>query len=571
MNNNYIEDSGLQVGFYARVGNASQLTEGTLWKAALYARLSREDGDKEESDSISNQKDLLNSYVKGKQDIEVVSVYEDDGYTGVNFQRPDFQKMMNEIQVGNINCVIVKDLSRLGRNHIEMGKLLERFFPFMGVRFIAVNEGYDSLTPNQTDGLIIPFKNLVNDAYCADTSRKIRSQFEVKRKNGEYIGPFVAYGYTKDPKDHHRLLIDEDAAQIVQNIFAWKIGGMSLQGIANRLNEKGVPSPLEHKKQNGSKYKTKFQANPRAVWTPVAVGRILKNELYAGVLTQGATTTPNYKVKRRIMRAVQERVRVEQSEYAIISAEDFALVNTLLRKDTRVAPGSNTVYLFSGMLYCGDCGQNLVRKNVPSSKQKNVYHICSTYKKGKGCKSHSISEKALYEAVFHMVTLHIRECAKIGEVLAFIGDMPMQQINAQGIQRQIEAKKAEVAKLGRRQVRLFEDYDDGLMNRDEYTNMKAIFSAQADEAEKALELLMQELDNIIHNRTENSRWIEHFKKYHNLQSLTRSAVVELIERIIVYEGGKIEVVPRYKADFEDALRYIESLSADSLSSERRAM
>ena len=170
---------------FNRTAVPCRMADIQLWKSALYTRLSRDDGDKVESDSIVNQKDLLHSYMENRQDMELYSVYEDDGYTGVNFERPDFQRLIADIQAGLVNCVIVKDLSRLGRNHIEMGKLLERFFPFMGVRFIAVNDGYDSLTSNpQTDNLMIPFKNLLNDAYCADTSRKIRSHFEVSRKKG---------------------------------------------------------------------------------------------------------------------------------------------------------------------------------------------------------------------------------------------------------------------------------------------------------------------------------------------------------------------------------------------------
>lgn len=569
---NFLDNTGFMAACYNRTAAPNRLPENQIWQSALYARLSREDGDKEESDSISNQKDLLRSYVENRQDMELYSVYEDDGYTGVNFERPDFQRLISDIQAGLVNCVIVKDLSRLGRNHIEMGKLLDRFFPFMGVRFIAVNDGYDSLTSNsQTDNLMIPFKNLLNDAYCADTSRKIRSQFEVKRKKGDFIGPFAAYGYRKDPENHNRLLIDEEAAQTVRNIFAWKLGGMSQQGIADRLNELGVPSPSEYKKQKGSKYRTAFQSNIRATWTPVAVGRILKNELYAGVLTQGITTTPNYKVKKRVTKAESEWVRIERNHEAIISQEDFNLVNGLLKLDTRIAPGADSVYLFSGMLQCGDCGQNLVRKNVPNGKKKHYYYICSTYKRGGGCKSHSISEKALYDAVFQTLTLHIGECAKIGEVLAFIGNMPLQQLEAQRFQRQIDAIQDSIKKLKRRQVRLYEDFTDGLISREEYVEFKDIFSGQTETAEKTLERLLRELDSMVNNRTEKSVWLEHFRKYHNLQVLTRNVVVELIEKIIIHEGGRIEVLPRYQAAFEDALHYIDSLPPDGLSSERRAI
>ncbi len=196
--------TGARAPIFADFGDGGR--DSVVWKAAAYVRLSRDDGDKEESDSVVNQKDLIRSFVGKKQNIELAAEpYVDDGYSGVNYDRPDFQRLLEDIKSGRINCVIVKDLSRLGRNYIETGRLIEHFFPYMGVRFIAINDNYDSQNHNkQTDDLIVPFKNLINDAFCADTSRKIRSQFEVKRQKGDCIAPFAAFGYVKDPQDHNR-------------------------------------------------------------------------------------------------------------------------------------------------------------------------------------------------------------------------------------------------------------------------------------------------------------------------------------------------------------------------------
>ncbi len=555
---------------YADFGGA-HASSGEVWQAAAYVRLSRDDGDKEESDSVTNQKDLIQAFIRRKQDIELAAEpYVDDGYSGVNYDRPGFQRLLEDIKSGLVNCVIVKDLSRLGRNYIETGKLIEHFFPYMGVRFIAINDNYDSQSHNrQTDDLIVPFKNLINDAFCADTSRKIRSQFELKRQNGDFISPFAAYGYMKDPNNRNRLLADETAAAVVRDIFKWKIGGMSQQGIADRLNELGVASPLEYKKGNGSKFRTSFQKTSAAKWTPVAVGRILKNELYTGVLAQGKTTTPNYKIRERTQKAPGEWVRVEESHEAIIPASDFMLVAALLKKDTRIGSGENAVYLFSGMLFCGDCGETLIRKSVSGKGgAKYVYHVCNTHKKGGGCTSHSINDKALYDAVFHTIAAHIRACEEIGKVLAAIEDMPLQQADALRIQKRIADKEAELDKLEKRKLRLYEDYNDGVIPKDDYISFRAAFAKQSEDAEKALIRLNQELSDIVNNRAAGTLWIEHFKKHHNIQSLTRAAVVELIERIIIFEGGRIEVVPRYRANYENALRYLAVLSKDT-SEERR--
>ena len=533
-----------------------------IWRTGGYSRLSREDGDKEESDSISNQKELIRAFAGKLTDITLVESYEDDGYTGVNYERPGFQHMLQDIKSGKINCVLVKDLSRLGRNYIETGKLLERFFPFMGVRFISINDAYDSKNHNpQTDNLIIPFKNLINDAYCADISKKIRSQFEVRRKSGDFIGSFAAYGYKKSSGHKNRLEIDEDTAPVVRDIYQWKISGMGQQGIADKLNALGVPSPLEYKKSCGSKFSTVFSANARTKWNAAAVGRILKNDLYIGVLTQGMSTTPNYKIKQRIKKPQTEWVRIEQAHDAIIGYDDFGLVQRLLSYDTRITPGGDGVYLFSGLLYCGDCGRGLVRKPVKDSEY--AYFVCSTYKKG-GCTSHRISEKLLYDSVFGALSGHIRDCVEISRVLSFINDMTLHRLETEKFQKQIADKESEIKKLANRRVKLYEDYTDGVINRDEYERFKAIFETRSSEAEAALITLRGELERAV-SGGESNLWIDYFKKYENMRNLTRQAVVELIERIDVYEDKRLEVKMRYLAEFEDTACYIEHVRNKTLS------
>ncbi|MCX4325345.1 MAG: recombinase family protein, partial [Lachnospiraceae bacterium] len=225
------------------------MRERHIYSAAIYVRLSKEDGDvsdasRAESNSISNQRELIKDFLKEKTDIRVVSERVDDGFSGVDFERPAFQSMLEDIRQGKVDCVVVKDLSRFGRNYIESGRYIEKIFPMLGVRFIAVNDGYDSLAgKSQTDEIVIPFKNLINDAYCRDISVKIRSHLDIKRRKGEFIGSFAVFGYQKDEGDHNRLVVDEYAAKVVRDIFAWKRAGMSQQGIADRLNREGVLCP----------------------------------------------------------------------------------------------------------------------------------------------------------------------------------------------------------------------------------------------------------------------------------------------------------------------------------------
>ena len=251
----------------------------TRYRTALYLRLSREDGDKTESDSIANQRTLLEAYTADHPELCIVDEFVDDGYSGSNFERPAFQNLFRELEQGTINCVLVKDLSRFGRNYIEVGRYLERIFPVMRVRLIAVTDNYDSQSAWKTsDSIMVPMRNLLNDAYCRDISVKIKSQLAVKRKRGDFVGSFAAYGYQKDPSNHTKLIVDELAAETVQDIFRWKISGMNNQSIADRLNAKKVPSPAARKLQSGAKLSLHFRKSdePRGLprqWTAFCTTR----------------------------------------------------------------------------------------------------------------------------------------------------------------------------------------------------------------------------------------------------------------------------------------------------------
>lgn len=281
--------------------NSQKKTQQTRYRTALYLRLSREDGDKTESDSIANQRTLLEAYAADHPELCIVDEFVDDGYSGSNFERPAFQRLFRELEQGTINCVLVKDLSRFGRNYIEVGRYLERIFPVMRVRLIAVTDNYDSQSAWKTsDSIMVPMRNLLNDAYCRDISVKIKSQLVVKRKRGDFVGSFATYGYRKDPTNHSKLIVDELAAENVQSIFRWKISGMSNQGIADRLNARKVPSPATRKLQSGAKLSLHFRKSDEPPWSAKAVDRILHNEVYIGKLVQGKTRRLDYRSKKKM-------------------------------------------------------------------------------------------------------------------------------------------------------------------------------------------------------------------------------------------------------------------------------
>ena len=524
------------------------------YKACIYTRLSKDDGDKPESDSISNQKALIRDFLKNHPEIQAVSEKSDDGYSGVNFDRPGFQEMMDEIRSGKVDCVIVKDLSRFGRNYIEAGNYIERVFPFIGVRFIAINDSYDSADRNQSDSLVVPFKNLINDAYCKDISVKIRTQLEIKRKKGEFIGAFAAYGYLKDPNDHNRLVVDTFASEVVRAIFRWKLEGMSQGDIAERLNAQGVLCPMEYKLSLGMKVQTGFRSNRRAVWSWSSVSRILTNEIYTGVLVQGKVSTPNYKVKKFMEKDASEWVRVEGAHEAIIDEDTFRVTQELLKKDVRRAPEKGKVYPLSGYLVCADCGQNMVRKSASSRGRRYAYYVCSGHKHGNGCSPHSIREEELFEGVLAAMQGHIRAVADMTRMMETLRSLPESRRNVVNYDVQIVKLKEEIEKNQRYKMKLYDNLQDGLIGEDEYFLFKKNYTERIGDAERAIRHLEEERADAVSSSIPEQQWAEVFMKYKNLTELDRKAVVDMVDAIRVFEDRRIEVSFRYAGEFEHTMK-----------------
>lgn len=537
-----------------------------IYKAAIYVRLSKEDGDvsdasKAESNSISNQKELIKDFLKDKQDIVIVSERVDDGYSGVNFERPAFQLMLEDIKQGKVDCVVVKDLSRFGRNYIESGRYIEKIFPMLGVRFIAINDNYDSLTgKSQTDEIVIPFKNLINDAYCRDISIKIRSHLDVKRRKGEFIGSFTIYGYAKDEHDHNKIVIDEYAAGVVRDIYQWKISGMSQQRIADKLNDMGVLSPAEYKKSCGIKYSANLQTKKQAIWSAVAITRILTNESYTGTLIQGKVTTPNYKVNKTVIKDEEDWVVIPNAFEAIITKEQFDMVQEILKKDTRVAPDKKSVYLFSGIAVCGDCGRQMSRKVSTVSGKKYVYYMCSANKKEGVCSSHRIREDELEKVVVTYLNSYIDELENIQHFLEFIDKLPYQEVNVKRLNMRIVQLEEDAQKYEKLKVSVYEDLKDELISKEEYISMKQEFEKRRRAALDSIAQIKIEIETLASRNGKHHEWIESFLANKGIEKLERNVVVELIDYIRIYEDKRIEIVFRYADNYKEILnqiRYIQ--------------
>lgn len=538
-------------------GNAMK---GTEWKehgknpyaAAVYLRLSKEDGDvckencKKESNSITNQKQLIYDFIKDKEDICVYKEYVDDGYTGSDFLRPSFQEMIKDMEAGKINLIIVKDLSRFGREYIEAGRYLQKVFPASGVRFIAVTDHYDSLTAGRTEkNIVIPLKNFVNDAYSADLSVKIKSHLESKRGNGEYTGAYVSYGYIKDRDNHNRLAVDPVAGENVRRIFRWKMGGMSNARIAQRLNALGIPAPADYKRSLGIRYKSGFQKGFYSRWSPTAVGRILSDPLCKGLVVQGKKERINHKIKKMAARPESEWSCFQQKDLGFIGEKQFDAMQELLKKDTRTVPGQDSAYLFSGLLFCPDCGRQMIRRKVTYKGKQSIFYICKTYNVEKNCTRHSIKEDDLLFLVTEAVKMQIQMAAEEKEVLGAV-ETAIEGTRAvslpDGHVRELEEKIAESKDI---LSGLYADWMEGVLSEEEYGEMKAFYSGRCRELREQMKEAKAYRKRTGRAAGEARQWLEGIRNTEDgmmkvLSDIRRSLLGFLFGRIWVYEGKRVE-------------------------------
>lgn len=524
-------------------------------KVAAYLRLSREDGDKQESDSIRNQRELITEYISRNKNLNFIGEYVDDGYSGTSFERPNFQRLMEDARTGKVNCVIVKDLSRLGRNYIETGRYIEQIFPLLGVRFISILDHYDSAEKDSaSDWLIVPFKNLINDAYARDISVKIRSQLDVKRKNGKFIGSFACYGYDKDPKDSNHIIIDPYAADIVRMIFRMKLSGCNQTGIAERLNKMGVLPPAAYKRSNGMKFNCGFHWSADPKWEASSVRSILCNEIYTGTMVQGIHNKISYKMKQSTLVEKEDWIRVAQTHEAIIEKPVFDEIQRMMEHDTRTSPGQKEVYALSGLVLCGDCGNSMVRKR----SRGYSYLQCKTYKNGCGCAPHYVSTDKLERLVLEGIQKQIEMLLNAEEILKKIDRIPEEQVYVRAVTKHIKELENEIERFQRLKTQVYADMLSETISKEEYEVINSRFTAGLDSAVQKRNEQIELKARLMKNNTHQKPWIEIFRQCQNIQTLDREIAVMLIDHVVVYSKKHIEVVLRYQDEIQEMLRLAET-------------
>lgn len=539
----------------------SATEEMKLYKACLYLRLSDEDKRNIEDNSIGNQKKICLEHLKKLPEIEVIASYIDNGASGTNFSRSGFKQMLQDLTKGEINCVVVKDLSRLGRNYLETSEYLEKFFPEACIRFIAVNNGYDSIRKlNGKQEIVIPFSNIVNDMYAKDVSRKIRSSIEILMKSGEFLPPSgsIPYGYLRDEKNN-TYIIDEETAPIVQEIFKMKLQGVSDCEIIRTLNRKQIPSPGKIRYLRGM---TKAEKYKDAVWIGSTLRKLLSNEVYLGHRIHG-------KVKRDCLGAEKKRRPQDEWEYvynvhpALISEEDFQKIRQIKEKGREKQAQCNKHQkrsleerrLLTGKIYCGDCGTLMgARKGnqrLTSKKSPRIFYQCDGYEySGRTrCFNHYISQKDVLEKIKNALNVQFKLIAESDRVIKSIQD------DKKGMLALHDKKRKEIndelAKMKMKKERLLIDYNDGTINSEEYKYIRQKYDDEEQKLRRVLVFAEKERKNQEKQLRITEEWVKLMKQFMPQKNIDRKLIEHLIDTIYVYGNKNVEIVFLFKNEVEE--------------------
>lgn len=535
-----------------------------VWRIAIYIRLSKEDARcLDESESVTNQRAIIEDHIAGFNDGDeyiIVDEYVDDGISGTtDDERDDFQRMLSDIKRGRVNCVIVKDLARSFRNYSDQGYYLDDWFPRYNVRFISLfHQPLDSYKePQNMRSIAVPIQGVLNENHCAETSDKVREVFDMKRRNGEHIGSFAAYGYLKDPNDKNALVVDEEAAGVVRDIFQMFLDGMSKNAIVHHLNDHGVLCPALYKQERlGLKYQNpQMNMAKRPLWCAMTVGKILKNRMYCGDMVQGRYRMKSYKIHVQEVVPQDEWYIVENTHEAIIDRETFDKVQRLLLRDTRTGPQQKKLYLFSGFLKCADCGKAMTRSKVGNA----VYYYCRTYKdqSKSACTKHTIKHIQLEAAVLYAIQQQVYLAVDFSKTIEQINKAPLVKSQSKKLHDAIEQKERELAKIVRYKQAIYQDWKDGEITHSDYRHMKEDYEQQAEALNQVLERLMDEQRELENGIDAENPFLATFRQYQNIEKLTRDVLIELVDHIKVYEGGSISIVFRFADELRRIREFIE--------------
>ena len=525
-----------------------------LFKAGLYARLSHETEENIERGTIETQMELMKNYVKDHEDIVIEEEYYDASFTGTNFERPDFQRMLEDAKTGRINCIIVKDLSRLGRNYVEMGNYIERVFPFLNVRFIAVTDDFDSFRPG-TD-LMMPLKNIVNEFYAKDISKKVSTAHRRKWTTDEYMCGFAPYGYLKSKTEKNRIVVDEATAGNVRLIYKLFLEGKGYTPIAKYLNEQGIMSPLMYLKSLG--YQQNVKTN--GVWTKTTVKSILTNQAYIGSAVHGKVVIEKYNNIPLHATDPSEWVIVENTHEPLVDKETFEkaqervkeISDAYFAKEFTKHP-PNEMNLLKGKIVCGDCGKGM--RLSPRTTKSYVY-FCGTFSDGinPACSRHKIDQEEVNKAVFAQISNHMRCCIDALRVIRELNARSSGLKKYDVYEKAITRQRRELEKVNRKFSELYGDYSEHLINESEYLTLKQQYLLKSEALKKEIDNLLVSQNLYSKNYKIDEDWENLINKYLKCRKLNKELADAFVDKVQVFEDGRISVNLVYDDCLEELLQ-----------------
>lgn len=541
--------------------------------AGVYTRLSIEDEDDEEQNSIGNQKKIALDYLKDKDDIAVTEYYVDNGYTGMNFSRPDFQRMMNDLRSGKINCVIVKDISRLGRHFVMTSEFVEKIFPMMGVRLICINDDYDSFDENcDSASLLLPFKMVMNDSYVKDISKKIRSSISAKMDSGEYLpsASSIPYGYIRNP-EQNTFDIDEEVAPVVVRIFEMRANGVALNAIAKTLNEEGIPCPGKLRYLRGITKAAKYE---NALWIHGTLRKILMDQVYIGNRVHGRVKRDKLGMEKT-RRSEEEWQVIENAHQPIVSQELFNKVQEAMNEAVakrnsykqQEAPETDHREVFREKVYCGDCGsmmrgcKGLGRANEDGERKAFIYYDCGKFlDSGRAvCSAHYVRQEEIMDTLRNALDTQLCAAIDFEALVKEVHAMPKVVHYEASVKNQLTSIQSKRRHMELRLEQLIVDLTDGLIDKQEYAYAKQKYNEEYEhllEEENRLFTSSRRLGNIV---ASSDKWIRTLKEYRSIPDIDRKAVDFLVKRIKIYPGKRIELILNYEDPFRLVSEYLEQI------------
>ncbi len=544
-------------------------TVAYTWKTALYVRLSVEDNGKD-SDSVENQTTFLEEYVENQPHLKKVALFVDNGYTGTDFLRPEFNRMMEAVQAGTVDCIIVKDLSRLGRNYIETSQFIEKICPFYNLRFIAVNDNYDTATVTSEGQLSASLSNIVNDYYAKDISRKVTSALRTKMERGDYIGNYAPHGYLKDPKNKNRLIVDPETAPVVRQIFEWRAEGISYMGINKKLNDAGIPSPSQHRINQG--IETNNNKKGRTIlWNKHIVTELLKNIVYIGHLAQKKASQCLYGGIPYHITSEDEWVIVKNTHEPLISEELFERVQQVnnAAKERQKANIGKYDYLpkekniYGKKFTCTQCGSIMKLHRSISRKKDKVYFTfkCPTYAEHglRGCSDIKMRKADLDEAVFSFIKSQMDVFIDIEKTLHRLLTIKKAKLKQRDTRQEITALKQRLTHKQSLLSDMYVDLKEGLLSQEEYGYHREIVMEDI----KALEIKLSELESLRQKNEENitgeMKWKGMIQRFYDATEMSAEMADAFIETMKLHEDGTLEIKLSYMDEFVELTNTCERI------------